>query len=221
MKKWQSYLSEILLIIIGINLGLWVNNLNANYKENKLERKLLRELHNDLEQDFADAKSNVMVHLEALRKIEKATQFLDQATIRTDLDSIIYYAQACQDWTFLISKQSTYESLKSIGFQIIKNDEIRQMLTDLQQVDYRYIAEFEEIHRNSRDGIYNKIQIILGLTALADKDKDWNRIRNEVTQLRVALDRITWSNFRLHKIYTDDVNPHLEKLLAAISAELQ
>lgn len=222
MKKWKEYLAEIILIILGINLGLWVNNLNENNKERGLEKKLLIELQSDLKQDLADIQSNIEVHQEAGRKNDLALDYIKNAVPETDLDSILKVAQDCRDWTFLVSKTSTYESLKSIGFQIIKNDQLRRQITDLHNVSYKFISEYERLHQRDRALLEEKIEALYGLrTSLQQQQQHPPELKKQITELQVNILRMMWSNQRLEKTYKEQVEPNIQALMTLLAKELE
>ena len=220
MKKWKEYLAEIILIIIGINLGLWINNLNEARKENQLEKKLLVELKSDLTQDLKDIQNNIEVHREASHKNDLALNYIKSADPKADIDSILAVAQNCRDWTFLVSKTSTYESLKSIGFQVIKNDRLRRQITDLHNVSYKYISEYERLHQQDKAWLEEKIEALYGLQTKLRQQKNVPDLDEQITELRMNILRMMWSNQRMEKAYIELVQPNLESLLFLLEKEL-
>jgi hypothetical protein len=114
--RWKYLIAEILLIVIAINVGLWFNNLNDQRKARNLESKILHEFVVSLNSDREDMLSNIQTHKKGIescvRLLNNKTQSID--TLKSDLG--LSYS-----WTYLIADLSSYESLKSIGFQLIKN----------------------------------------------------------------------------------------------------
>jgi uncharacterized membrane protein YgaE (UPF0421/DUF939 family) len=60
--NWKYLLSEVLLIVIGINVGLWFNNLSEQRKYATEERLLLKDLKNSLASDRRDVMDNLTLH---------------------------------------------------------------------------------------------------------------------------------------------------------------
>ncbi len=129
--RWKYLISEILLIVIAINVGLGFNNFNDQRKARNLESKILHEFVVSLNSDREDILSNLKTHKKEIesffRLLKNKTENID--TLKSDLGR-------SYSWTYLVADLISYESLKSIGFQLIKNDKVRHGITKLYNVDY-------------------------------------------------------------------------------------
>ena len=218
-RNWKHFAAELLLIVVGINLGLFVNNLNEQRKETKLERQLLSELKTCLEGDLKDVNLNISIHEEGGYS---GKQVLAQFETKEPIDSLVsHFVTTTNNWSYLISNNSTYESLKSIGFGVIKNDAIRQNTTELYNVDYRSVNEFERMHKEVR----MKWEEILS----ANIETDWwqsddlsffEKIK-KVPNSKFFIAKLKGTNLSLKNIYINDVKPRILKLIALIDKELE
>ena len=211
--KWKYILSEILLIVIAINIGLWFNNLNDNSRARSLETKILNEFLVSLNSDKEDIFSNIETHkkgIESCMKLVKnETENLD--TIKRDLGW-------SYSWTYLIADLSSYESLKSIGFQLIKNDEIRHGITKLYNVDYRTITEAENNHKRICNLFDEKISdiYIVENNRLIFKKPNATTLNN----LKISLLNLQNSHSTMQRIYEIEVLSKVEDLISNINTEL-
>ncbi len=144
MKKrnWKKYTFEFLSIFIAVISAFALNNWNDNRRENKAESKILSEILNGLEKDIDDVKLNVLGHEEGI----KACKFW--RNIFTDkspnLDTLQqYYFVLTRDFVS-IQNTSGYETLKSKGLELIKNDSLRTKIISLYEYDYKTLMKLEE-----------------------------------------------------------------------------
>ena len=211
--RWKYLISEILLIVIAINVGLWFNNLNDQRKAGNLESKILHEFVVSLNSDKEDILSNIKSHKNGIescdRLLKNKTDNID--TLKNDLGW-------SYGWTYLIVDLSSYESLKSIGFQLIKNDEIRHGITKLYNVDYKTITEAENNHKRICYRFDEKINDIY----VVENNKT---IFNEpnttiIDKLKLGLINLQGSHKNMKNTYELDVLPNIEDLISKINKEL-
>jgi len=211
--RWKYLISEILLIVIAINIGLWFNNLNDQRKARNLESKILHEFLVSLNSDKEDILSNIKTHIKGIescgRLLINKTENID--TIKSDLG--LSYS-----WTFLIADLSSYESLKSIGFQLIKNDEIRRGITKLYNVDYKNITEAENNHKRICILFDEKIsdKYVVENNRTIFKEPNSTIINN----LKISLIKLQNSHTNMKNTYEIEVLHNIEDLISKINNEL-
>jgi hypothetical protein len=211
--RWKYFISEILLIVIAINVGLWFNNLNDQRKARNLESKILHEFIVSLNSDKEDILSNIETHIKGIescgRLLKNKTDNID--TIKNDLGR-------SYSWTFLIADLSSYESLKSIGFQIIKNDDIRHGITKLYNVDYKNITEAENNHKricNLFDEKTSELYVVENNRTIF-KEPNSTTINN----LKIGLIKLQSSHTNMKNTYEIEVLSNIEDLISKINKEL-
>jgi len=218
-RNWKSFAMEFLLIVVGINLGLFVNNLNEQRKETKLERQLLSELKVCLEGDLEDVNLNIEIHTRGKYSGERLGVHFNH---EEPIDSLSFHLKGIRSaWSFLVNNTSTYESLKSIGFGIIKNNEVRQKVTELYNVSYRVIYEFEKPHNELRLRWEEIFINSMGINWQNLNDPIITKKVREIENFEYFLRKLTGSNSRMKRTYIHNVKPNLEELIALIDKELE
>ncbi len=141
--KYTKYaLGEIFLVMIGILLALQVNNWNERRLQRDLEINLLREMKENLLADRNDISNNVEEDSETL----KSNQIILK-NLESDIpyhDSLSKHFGRLQRSSVLVSNNSAFENLKSLGINIISNDSLRRSITDLYSARYEYIKTVHE-----------------------------------------------------------------------------
>ena len=147
-KFWIYASGEFFLVFLGILIALQVDNWNHNRQERKLEKVLLSEMRANLEQDLVDIDFNLLVKRNCIQSNQVVMEYLD-----TDLpwnDSLIRHFGGLIQGTVFANNTSTYESLKSIGIDLVRNDELRQLITFVYSARYKHIdaKEAESLQAN-------------------------------------------------------------------------
>ncbi len=164
ITRYLTYaIGEIILVVVGIFLALQLNNWNAERKQVQQELALLEEMRENLEMDLKDCRYNI----NANQRYERANvAVLKHLTERTPFhDSLrLHYGNLFGNTT-LTANTSAYDNLKSIGFDLIRNDSLRRMATALYSERYDYLKnlEFEADGKLQMDHvlpqIHEKVQV--------------------------------------------------------------
>jgi hypothetical protein len=143
-NKYSKYLlyaiGEIVLVVIGILVALNVNNGNENKKQRVQEIQVLKEIKSELDFVLFDIKEDLIGHNRGLTSAEviyNAT--LNQEDYHDSLKA--HYINIIAKEDFLAST-SAFESLQSLGLEIISNDSIRDALIRV----YLYIDKAAKDH---------------------------------------------------------------------------
>ncbi len=211
--RWKYLISEILLIVIAINVGLGFNNFNDQRKARNLESKILHEFVVSLNSDREDILSNIQTHKKG---IESCTRLLNNKT--QSIDTIKRDLGWSYSWTYLIADLSSYESLKSIGFQLIKNDEIRHGITKLYNVDYKTITEAENNHKRICNFFDEKISDMYVVENNKTIFKEPNS--TAINRLKVSLIYLQNSHRNMKSTYEIELLSNIEDLISKINQEL-
>jgi hypothetical protein len=142
LKYMRYAIGEIVLVVIGILIALQINNWNEDRKENNIENKILVEISNGLRQDLLDIRSNMSEHRAGLKACEYYFDLFTNKQVQTD--SINYYYTYLTRGYISIQNKSGYESLKSRGLELIKDDSLRNDIIKLYEQDYPFIMKLEE-----------------------------------------------------------------------------
>lgn len=132
-RKYILYaIGEILLVMIGILLALQINNWNEDRKISVQEAKIYREIKDELEVSVLKIKQELEDHL----RNQKSTKIVLNMMLhrRNYHDSIMHHLRASVDPEEFTVKTSAFESLKSIGIELLSKDSLRRAITDMYQV---------------------------------------------------------------------------------------
>jgi hypothetical protein len=137
------YAGEFILVFLGILIALQVENWNQNRQDRKLERVLLHEMLTNLEADLADIDYNSRMQQRFLNSNELVLEFL-----QSDLpwhDSLGRHFAELMAGTVFDSNNSAYESLKSIGIDLVRNDSLRQHITLVYTARYMKVKTTQDM----------------------------------------------------------------------------
>lgn len=144
MKKrnYTKYAFEFLSIFIAVISAFALNNWNENRREHEAEVKILMEIKNGLEKDIEDVRVNVGGHEAGIEACKYWNRLLKNDSI--GLDSFTqHYFTLTRDF-ITIKNSSGYESLKSKGLHILKNDSLRYKIISFYEYDMQVVEKFEE-----------------------------------------------------------------------------
>ncbi len=141
-KNRKKHGFEFLSIFIAVTSAFALNNWNDNRKDNKAEQKILIEIKNGLEKDLEDLKTNTKGHERGIESCQFWRNIIQNNEVV--IDSLqIRLIELTRDFTSL-QNISGYETLKSKGLEIIKNDSLRTKLISLYEYDYYTLRKLEE-----------------------------------------------------------------------------
>lgn len=142
MKNWKKYSFEFLSIFIAVISAFALNNWNENRKNNIAESKILTEIYNGLEKDLNDIDENLLGHKMGNQSVNYFRDFISKKPIEQD-SLLMYYFSLTRDF-ISIQNTSGYETLKSRGLELIKDDTLRTKIISLYEYDFNYIRKLEE-----------------------------------------------------------------------------
>ena len=133
--KYVKYaVGEIVLVVIGILIALQINNWNERRKESIFQRKVLKEISISIHQniEYLDkgitANSNATISCSViLNHFEKNLPYSD--SLETHFSNSLF-------WFYPSLNNNAYESLKSYGLHVIKNDAVRYTLGSIYEWKY-------------------------------------------------------------------------------------
>lgn len=142
---FKQSLRELIIIVIGILLSLWVSNLFQNSQDNQRELIYLERLSNDLTKDLEQLTSQMKQRKGQVDATKNMLQAInsgsddDRATLLGGFQSLL--------WTARFSpNDATFRSLESTGdLRLIDNDSIVSSIMDL------YRNHYEGLRDNNND----------------------------------------------------------------------
>ncbi len=144
IKYIRYAIGEIVLVMVGILLAVQVNNWNEERKSKLKEIKLLNELRSDLIQNVDDIKGN-LTYFNITKTANETIIYHIENNLAYN-DSLNYHFGNLYPYITFNPNQTTYESLKQIGLDIISNDSLRISLSDLYANKFASYKKFEDIY---------------------------------------------------------------------------
>lgn len=142
-RFWTFAIGEFILVFLGILIALQVDNWNQNHQERKLEKVILSEMLANLQSDLKDVDFNLSYLSQVLESNQIVLAYLEGT--EPWHDSLETHFGHLNGGITFSENISAYESIKSIGIALIRNDSLRQKTTYLYSVQYDYILTFEQI----------------------------------------------------------------------------
>jgi hypothetical protein len=141
-KKWKKYAFEFLSIFVALISAFALSNWNDNRKDSLSENKILTEISNGLDKDLDDIKLNTGGHKTGISACNYFRNVFAGKNIEAD-SLMFHYFNLTRDF---VSIQNTagYETLKSKGLELIKNDSLRLKIISLYEYDYNTLRKLEE-----------------------------------------------------------------------------
>ena len=145
-SRYGSYLlyalGEVVLVVIGILIALQINNWNEHRKILRLEEDVLRELLSDLKSDIVSLEEDIKLNERAIASNEHISAMLGEP-LPAD-DTLGAHFGSIQHTTQFGLSSGGYANLKSRGFEIISNAELRASIIQLQDKVYTYLLQIGE-----------------------------------------------------------------------------
>jgi len=145
LRKYLLYaIGEIVLVVIGILIALSIDNWNEERKDRIDEGITLESLKEVLEKDRSYIQSSTAFHESVQSSIDIVLQNLKENS--TYHDSLSYHFwNLTSHWALPITK-SVFETLKSKGVHLIKNEELRNEIIDFYDIQNHYFQQDQRLY---------------------------------------------------------------------------
>lgn len=157
MNKYFKYaFGEILLVVIGILIALQINNWNENRKSKLKEKQILNEIVNSIDSDLRLYESIYDFRLKRKKNgIDSLLLFINK---NDSIEDFLFMNLGNQSRTDIGIRYDSgpYDALKSIGFDIIRNDSLRSKIINAYEVELPAYKGFVEDYNSEKDPIINK-----------------------------------------------------------------
>ena len=140
-KYFKYAIGEIVLVVIGVLIALQINTWNANRLERKKERLIFKELRKEFVSNKQQLDTIVFYHMRSFQSVKYVRSKLPIDIVHTNLDSLAYHL-FYMSWThtFNPSKGVTNALMNSSTFNLISNDELRNLLISWDDV----VSDYQE-----------------------------------------------------------------------------
>jgi hypothetical protein len=200
-KYFKYAIGEIILVVIGILIALWINQKNNYIKERQDEINVLKEIRTNLDSDLIEISEDITY----MDSVNTAHILVTKYLKENDLPSDEFGAEILKLRTtpHFNPNLSGYNLLVSKGIEIIQNDELRKMISYHFESTYSYYKAYEQERIDFR--IHQMDPVFM---------KYFTHIRNENSAF-LGEYRITSEDF----IALKSLNSNFRKFLSAIERE--
>ncbi len=226
INNWKKYTFEFLSIFIAVISAFALSNWNENRNNRNAESKILSEINNGLEKDLEDIHLNVLGHRTGVKAADYFRKLIANKPISKD-SLMFYYFNLTRDFVS-IQNTSGYETLKSRGLELIRNDSLRTKIVSLYEYDYNILRKLEEEYYELQfqENYFKEINKSISQNLQFNEDKLLTGIstplklnqREEKILLTYLWKIQSNRNFILQ--YYSEVERKIEKLKTAIEDEL-
>lgn len=220
-KYLKFAIVEIVLVMVGILLAVQVNNWNENRKSKIKEIKTLKELRSDLAQNLEDIEINIAHLIDSQNSNEIIISHIENNIPYND--SLDYHFWNLYPYITFNVNQTTYESLKQMGFNLISNDSLRISISDLYANKFTGYRNFEntyliEHHNNAVKPMFMSEFTPFDSSSSAVHPKNYTQFMNDPKyKAIISWTALTCRNFAdMQSGLKEDV----EKLMAQIDKEI-
>lgn len=142
LPSLRRTLAEITWIFVGITLALMFQNWNTDRERRRQELNLLTELYRDLDETRFDLERDIAADLNGLDNAKLMIGAFDDPAVTAN-----QFAGAFVSGMFngeLFPKTSSYESIKTIGMDLIESDELRKAIADVYELSLVRVLKIQE-----------------------------------------------------------------------------
>ena len=143
--NFKKILFESVMLFSGIFLALLLENYIDDNELRDQQEKLLGELILDLDETIADIENDMQTNGVNLEQNKKLISVVNQSLDVQKSEEALEGAQLiCQNYSFVVPKKSTFESIKSLGLDLIEDDALRTSITAFYELTLSRISTAEQ-----------------------------------------------------------------------------
>ncbi len=138
-QDWFTVSVETMIVVLGVFLGLQVNNWNSERQLRQQEQDLLRVLADDFksnigyfDQNIAFDKSSVEACDQILALMEKGQEWTIESGTKMG---------KCRDWTSPFVKSYGFDTLRAVGLDILTDPSLRRRVSELYNLTYATLKD--------------------------------------------------------------------------------
>jgi hypothetical protein len=137
--KWKHYLSELIIVIVGIVISLAINDRIESYKESKIEKKHLQRFLDDINIDIKSLDTSIAYGVRYLENTEKILK-------NTNSDSLVIWITHLSEINYFKPKNVTYLTVIQSGdIKVMNKYHILERIVNLYK-DYDILENQEKNH---------------------------------------------------------------------------
>jgi hypothetical protein len=194
-RYFKYAIGEIVLVVIGILIALQINNWNENRINKQSEKLILNELHKEFISNKIQLDTVLFYNKRSFESVKYIRSKLPIDMEKINLDTLAYHLYYIGFTnTFNPSEGVTHALMNSSTFNLISNDELRQLLISWDDV----VADFQE------EEIYAYNNYVNHLKPFEKKHFYWDEYHQWLSDPRVdlsILESLEFDNYVLDRYY--------------------
>ena len=141
-NRIKDSLWDLIVVAVGIIIAIQADNLREYILSKDKEKTILTQIKRGLKKDIDDINFNINGHTIALNSDSVILDCIKyKLPFREEL--IYHFPNTLLDFIF-ITNTGAYETLKSIGMDLIKDDSLQLSIAEIYDSDYEKLHKFEE-----------------------------------------------------------------------------
>ena len=227
-KYFKYAIGEIILVVIGILIALQINNWNESKKDIAFETKMLSELKNALENDI----DHFEWMIDRMNKVDSASKVMSQHIIDKSpfIDSLYLVKSGGRFYNLSMGTSfqyniGPYETIKFSGIDKIRNDSLRNSITDLYDFQLPRVNRLVSWRERDYENEINKLKSFLSPTKVEKHEDHYDYISKLPKNLFlnqefiVLIKDINTRANNVRRTYKNQLKP-MEELVNQINFEL-
>lgn len=156
--NYKKTITESTLLFLGIFLALILENFVSDQELDEKQNRLLGELVLDLDETIADIQNDIESHNVFFDRTKKIAEILNQndsehqRNLHENELVLSGIQEICVNYAFVVPKTSTYESIKSLGLDLIEDDSLRTRVSGFYELTLFRISTAEQRIYDFTDG---------------------------------------------------------------------
>jgi len=176
----KNAIFQIFLIVVGILLALQVDNWKENRKERVFELKILQGVHRDLQSNAQKLQQLIDEDEDLIAGNEKLLEIIRDPASKFSGDLEVLFG-SINRYSVFYPQRLSYETLKSRGLEVVKNETLRSEIVNL--YDYSYMVN-SEVEMELKRGLYENSNVVF-LRQLDTGDEVYLKIPNDFDALKM------------------------------------
>jgi len=176
----KNAIFQIFLIVVGILLALQVDNWKENRKERVFELKILQGVHRDLQSNAQKLQQLIDEDEDLIAGNEKLLEIIRDPASKYTGDLEVLFG-SINRYSVFYPQRLSYETLKSRGLEVVKNETLRSEIVNL--YDYSYMVN-SEVEMELKRGLYENSNVVF-LRQLDTGDEVYLKIPNDFDALKM------------------------------------
>jgi hypothetical protein len=193
MKYARYAIGEIVLVVVGILIALQINTWNENRIDQQKERLILKELHKEFISNKTQLDTVLHINRRSFQSAKYVRSKLPIDIEKVNLDSLAFHLYFMGfTYTFNPSKGVTNALMNSSTFNLISNDELRQLLIRWEDI----VIDYQEEEINANNNYINQLKSFEKKHFYWDDHKKW--LKDPRVDLTI-LESIEFDNYVLDR----------------------